>query len=237
MREHPGTPYPAAKRAVARHSAAQPDPGAHPIPWARRGRPDIAAPCFFCGNADSLIRSSGDLRPDRRRVQVYCDNDQCDAREVEVIVVDDATMATAERTDVRILRKFPPVSQRPVSSLIEDVGDWIPGSMPAARAAASVCLFCGERTCLPGPADRDSDTGRISLECSNAGCDVVGMEVLVMRDGTPWTQDRDDIAALGDLIPRRAGTKVGGITIYSVSDLDFTDDEVLAARVSGPMPR
>ncbi len=66
-----------------------------------------------------------------------------------------------------------------------------------------------------------------------------------MRDGTPWTQDRDDVGALGKLIPQRGGTRVGGVTIYSVSisvsvsvsDLDFTDDEVLAARVSGPIPR
>lgn len=141
MREHPGTTYPAAKRAVARNSAPAPDPRSHPIPWARRGRHDIAAPCFFCGNDDSLIRSSGDLRPDRRRVQVYCDNDQCDAREIEVIVVEDGTEATAERTDVRILAKFAPVSGRPISSLIEEFGDWIPGAVPAARTAASVCLF------------------------------------------------------------------------------------------------
>lgn len=67
-------------------------------------------------------------------------------------------------------------------------------------------------TCRPGPADRRTDTGRIFLGCSNPDCDVIGMEVLVMRDGTPWTHDRDDISSLEGLVPRRGGTQVGGIT-------------------------
>lgn len=236
MREHPGTTFPAAKRAVARGAAVIPQSSApHPIPWLRRMVRENSASCYFCGD-DTLIRSGGDLPVDHRRVEVYCDNDQCDAREIEVIVVDDGTEDTAARTDVRILTEYGPMVDRPASSLIEEFGDWIPGAAPAARAKTSVCLFCGESTCEPAPADAAGDTGRIRLRCNNSHCDVIDVEVLVVRDGTPWTQGRDDIHGLDKIVPRREGTQVGGITLYTPAALRFTAEEILAHRISGLVP-
>jgi hypothetical protein len=82
-----------------------------------------------------------------------------------------------------------------------------------------------------------ADTGRIRLHCTNARCSVVKVEVLVLRDGTPWTQDRDDVSALEKIIPRRRGTRLGGgIEIHSLDDFRVTPEEVLARRVSGPLP-
>ncbi|SPM41934.1 predicted protein [Mycobacterium numidiamassiliense] len=236
MREHPGTTFPVAKRAVARGTAVIPQsPAPHPIPWLRRTVRENPASCYFCGD-DALIRSGGDLSVDRRRVEVYCNNDQCDAREIEVIVVDDGTEDTAARTDVRILAEYGPIVDRPASSLIEEIGDWIPGAAPAARATTSVCLFCGEPTCGPAPADAAGDTGRIRLRCNNSHCNVIDVEVLVVRDGTPWTEGRGDVHGLEKIVPRREGTQVGGATFYTPAALRFTAEEILVRRVSGPMP-
>lgn len=236
QRENPGMTFPAAKRAVARIAASVPSSIApQQIPWVRRVPREIPASCYFCGH-DRLIRSMGDLSVDHRRVQVYCDNDRCDARETEVVVIDDGTEDTAARTDVRILATNGPVVDRPASSLIEEFGDWIPGATPAARTGPSACLFCGEASCRPAPTDTDGDTGRIRLRCNNPRCDVIDAEVLAIRDGTPWTQGRGDVSGFEEIIPRREGTKSGGITFYSPADFRFTDDEVLARRVSGPMP-
>jgi hypothetical protein len=237
MRQHPGTTFPAAKRAVAHRTTSVSDSAApQAIPWFRRSLDkDNVAACYFCGDT-TLIRSSGDLLVDPRRIQVYCDNDQCDARATEVVVVDDGTKATAARTDVRLLAKYGPVLDRPASSFIEEVGDWIPGATPAARAATSVCLYCGEASCRPTPADTAGDTGRIRLRCNNIDCNVIDVEVLVLNDGTPWNQGRGDVAGLDKIVPRREGTEAGGVTFYSPADLRFTDEEILARRVSGPMP-
>ena len=236
MREHPGTTFPAAMRAVARDTAIIPKlPSAQSIPWLRRVRRESSASCYFCG-VDTLIRSAGDLSIDHRRVQVYCDNDRCDAREIEVLVVDDGTENTSARTDVRILAENGPVVDRPASSLVEEFGDWIPGAAPAARGATSVCLFCGEASCDPSPADTAGDNGRIRLRCTNARCSVIDVEVLIIRDGTPWTQGRGDVSGLEEIIPRREGTTAGGVTFYTPADFRFTAEEKLARRVSGPMP-
>lgn len=238
QREHPGVTFPEAKRAVARPaSGSSPAQLPDQVPWVRRLKEhhDVA-PCFFCG-LDTLTRSAGDVSVDPKRTQVYCDNDQCDAREIEVIVVGDDTQSTRSRTDVRILQRFAPIADRPASSLIEEIGDWIPGATPAGRTQPTVCLFCGEPTCVPASDDVVGDTGRLRLRCTNAACGVAEMEVLVMRDGTPWTQSRDDVRALNAIIPRRGGTSVGEeIVIYRVSDLRFTPEEVLAGRLSGPFP-
>jgi hypothetical protein len=237
MREHPGTTFPAAKRAVARSTVPASDsPAPQSIPWLRRRvSRENPTSCYFCG-ANTLIRSSGDLSVDHRRVQVYCDNDQCDARATEVVVVDDSTKDTAARTDVRVLAEYGPVLDRPASSLIEEVGDWIPGATPVARTGTSVCLFCGEASCRPAPADAAGDTGRVRLRCNNTDCDVIDVEVLVLGDGTPWTQGRGDVEGLEKIIPRGEGTKSGGVTFYTSADFRFTDEEILARRVSGPMP-
>lgn len=237
MREHPGTTFPAAKRAVARSTVRASDsPAPQAIPWLRRRvARENPASCYFCG-ATTLVRSSGDLLVDHRRVQVYCDNDQCDARATEVVVVDDGTKDTRARTDVRVLAEYGPVLDRPASSLVEEVGDWIPGATPVARTGTTVCLFCGEASCRPAPADAAGDTGRIRLRCNNTDCDVIDVEALVLNDGTPWTQGRDDVEGLEKIIPRGEGTKSGGVTFYTSADFRFTDEEILARRVSGPMP-
>jgi hypothetical protein len=44
-----------------------------------------AWPCPFCG-AQSLLLSYGDLSADRDRVEVYCDNGYCDAREIIMLI-------------------------------------------------------------------------------------------------------------------------------------------------------
>lgn len=235
QRENPGTSFPDAKRAVARNTAAA-RPLATRAPWVRRKSREVTVPCYFCGK-DTIIVSTSDLAIDPGRIQVYCDNDQCDARETEVIVVGDGAVATAARTDVRILAQHGPVTDRPASSLIEEFGDWIPGATPAARVDSSICLYCGETTCRPSADDVAADTGRIRLHCSNARCDVTDVEVLVKRDGTPWTQERADICALDAIVPLPGGEVVGELTVYTVSDLRRVDpEEVLARRVSGPMP-
>jgi hypothetical protein len=238
MREHPGVTFPAAKRAVARGTTiGSPTRVPELVPWVRRlsERRNFAG-CYFCGE-HTLIPSSGDLPLDRRRVQVYCDNDQCDARETEVIVMRDGTETTAARTDVRILERYAPVVDRPASTFIEEIGDWIPGATPAARTETTICLFCGETASVPSSADVPADTGRIRLRCTNARCDVSEVEVLVLRDNTPWTRDRDDVSALEAIIPRREGTRLGGgIEIHRPGDFRFTPEEVLARRVSEPLP-
>lgn len=237
MRAHPGTTFPAAKRAVARGAVPPKDsPDSQYIPWTRRrARRDNPTSCYFCG-ASTLIRSMGDLSIDPRRVEVYCGNHRCDAREIAVVAVDDGTEGTAARTDVRVLAEHGPVLDRPTWSLMEDVGDWIPGATPAARKGTSLCPFCGEDNCHPSPGDAAGDTGRIRLRCSNANCDVIDVEVLVLRDGTPWTQDRRDVEGLTRVLPRGEGVSVYGFTTYTLDDFDYTDEEILAARVSGPMP-
>jgi hypothetical protein len=237
QREHPGVTFPEAKRAVARPASGS-TPARLPdqVPWVRclEDRHDVA-PCFFCGH-DTLMPSAGDLSVDLRRIEMYCDNDQCDAREIAVIVMSDDTQSTQSRIDVRILQRFGPVADRPSSSLIEEVGDWIPGAVPAARDRPTVCLFCGERSCVPASGDVAGDTGRLRLRCTNAVCSVAEVEVLVLRDNTPWTRDRADVRALEAIIPRRDGTRVGDGVVYSMSRLRFTDEEVLERRVSGPLP-
>jgi len=77
-------------------------------PWIRRELTGDAfgargyAQCYFCGEHTAKL-SGTDLRSDSGRVEVYCDNGDCDAREVTVIVTRDGNRADM-RADVRILR-------------------------------------------------------------------------------------------------------------------------------------
>lgn len=57
--------------------------------------------CIFCG-ADTAKLSNDDKSNDTGRVQLYCDNQRCEAREVEVIVMRDGKQG-ALRADVRAL--------------------------------------------------------------------------------------------------------------------------------------
>ena len=80
-------------------------------PWVRRAAPagfealaraGGGARCYFCGQ-DSVKVSAGDLSQDTGRVQLYCDNPQCAAREMTVLVERDGVGA-ARRADVRALK-------------------------------------------------------------------------------------------------------------------------------------
>ncbi|MFI7508637.1 hypothetical protein ACIBSS_17580 [Micromonospora aurantiaca] len=96
-------------------------------PYARAGKPDQRVQCYFCGEASAII-SDGDNPEDSGRVEVYCLNSQCDAREVTALVLRDAHGAGL-RADVRALeridetpalRRDPADSWRPIN-----VGAWL----------------------------------------------------------------------------------------------------------------
>jgi hypothetical protein len=147
QRQHPGTRLADAMRAVS-HS-----PGATPSSWASDDTPWIrhsnnAGRCYFCGN-DTVVVSYGDLSEDRGRVEIYCESSDCDVREVEVIIVDDGTRATLNRSDVRIMAHFAPEVDRPEWADVGPGQDWAAGTPPYLRRGhkRAVCLFCGEWTC------------------------------------------------------------------------------------------
>jgi hypothetical protein len=60
-------------------------------------------PCYFCGSNVAKL-SSGDRPDDPGRLELYCENQECDAREVAILVLRDGTGAP-ERADVRALRE------------------------------------------------------------------------------------------------------------------------------------
>ncbi|MEU3295754.1 hypothetical protein ABZ722_25760 [Streptomyces longwoodensis] len=70
-------------------------------PWARQGTEHL--PCYFCGGRTAIL-SSGDRPDDPGRLELYCDNQMCDAREVVVLVKRDGAGAP-DRADVRALRE------------------------------------------------------------------------------------------------------------------------------------
>lgn len=78
-------------------------------PWLRRHQPEAgygSAPdpvqCMFCGGK-TLKRSATDHPKDPGRLELYCDNELCDAREMVLLVVRDGARAHL-RSDVRALR-------------------------------------------------------------------------------------------------------------------------------------
>ncbi|MFJ5657486.1 hypothetical protein ACIQD5_29700 [Streptomyces microflavus] len=60
-------------------------------------------PCYFCGGRTAIL-GSGDRPDDPGRLEVYCDNPMCDAREIAVLVKRDGAGAP-DRADVRALRE------------------------------------------------------------------------------------------------------------------------------------
>jgi hypothetical protein len=112
-------------------------------PWIRRA--EVPSSCFFCGQ-DTIIRSMTDMATDNGRVEIYCDTGDCDAREVEVIVVEDGTTATRSRTDVRIMRHIAPAN--PHILWTGPGSAWAAGTAPALRMRTGwmTCVFCGETT-------------------------------------------------------------------------------------------
>lgn len=204
---HPGTPFPVALRAVDTRSAGgRPAPAADwshgSTPWVRGvdGSPagSEAIICYLCGSS-TMMRSWGDLADDHGRIQLYCDNPDCAAREVEMIVLEDGNPATGRRADVRALMA---VRAEVRSTIAQNEPDsWVTGTPPWARVIGEpvMCLFCGKRTCTPSPSDAVHDCGRIRWCCTNAQCDVQEVELIVMRDGTPRTVDRPDVSKLRDI--------------------------------------
>jgi hypothetical protein len=57
--------------------------------------------CYFCGG-QTVTRSVSDIADDTGRIDLYCDNPDCDAREIAVIVCRDGHGAWG-RADVRAL--------------------------------------------------------------------------------------------------------------------------------------
>ncbi|MFE0472582.1 hypothetical protein ACFW2V_13305 [Streptomyces sp. NPDC058947] len=78
-------------------------------PWLRRHQPTAnyetesnPVQCMFCGGG-TLKRSASDRPQDPGRLELYCDNGACDAREMILLVERDGNRAH-ERADVRALR-------------------------------------------------------------------------------------------------------------------------------------
>ncbi|MFE9300527.1 hypothetical protein [Streptomyces sp. NPDC006856] len=74
-------------------------------PWIRRpeaGHPE-KLPCYFCGGFTAK-RSYSDRSEDPSRIELYCDNQFCDAREFVILTLRNGGDAH-ERTDVRALRQ------------------------------------------------------------------------------------------------------------------------------------
>jgi hypothetical protein len=80
-------------------------------PWVRRAltidgwqsRPGKSVLCYSCGK-DSAKIASEDVSSDRGRVEVYCENTDCDARTVTILVQKDGAGAR-RRADVRALAR------------------------------------------------------------------------------------------------------------------------------------
>jgi hypothetical protein len=84
--------------------------GAGDQPWLRRHQPEATynpvpaselLQCLFCG-ARTLKRSASDRPEDSNRLELYCDNSRCDAREMVLLVLRDKQPGL--RADVKALR-------------------------------------------------------------------------------------------------------------------------------------
>jgi hypothetical protein len=182
-------------------------------------------------------------------VEIYCDSGDCDAREVEVIVVDDGTVATRNRSDVRIMAHFAPDVDRPEWVGVGPGQDWAAGTPPYLRrdhgtaANSAVCLFCGEQTCTLSRNDVAAANCRLRSHCTNSKCRVREAEVLLTRDGLLWASRRPVVEALRSLFPTRANQLAadlpeGELPIFPVSDSFEPAEGVdpLTMRLSGPVP-
>jgi len=241
QRTHPNVRLADAMRAVGRSTGAAPV-AKQAVPWIERA--DTAAGCYFCGQ-ESVKLSYGDLREDHGRVEIYCENGDCDAREVEVIIVDDGTEATRSRSDVRILAHFAPDGHLPEWVGVGPGCEWAAGTAPFLRRSntPAVCLFCGDRSSVLAPNDVSADSCRMRIRCINPGCSVERAEAVLTRDGLVWASQRPVAKALASLFPTRADQKKaqlphGELPIFPVSDFvepaDGTDP--LQMRISGPVP-
>lgn len=96
------------------------------IPWVRLQKPNTKVQCYFCGDMTAIL-SFADKSHDPGRVELYCDNPHCDARETLILVLRDNADDTAARADVRALRELdrPPGEHGPVYTFKEfmELGD------------------------------------------------------------------------------------------------------------------
>lgn len=99
--------------------------------------------CPWCG-VNAWFVSEGDDARDKGRVQMYCDNDDCDSRETELLVVrghDEEHRARADiRADVRALRRIDDggIEGREVREVISltSAADWRESEERGERRAA-----------------------------------------------------------------------------------------------------
>lgn len=80
-------------------------------PWIRRQPEKSGVLCYFCGEFSAIV-SLYDRPADNGRVEVYCTNSDCEAREITILVMKDGTLETFERSDVRMLRVIDEPSRR-----------------------------------------------------------------------------------------------------------------------------
>ncbi|MGV9748371.1 hypothetical protein ACWDTG_26250 [Rhodococcus zopfii] len=237
-----GTTYPEARRAVgARSTGDLPAPAADwthwSSPWIRRIAGSSTGPeaitCYLCGNS-TMIRAFGDVKDDHGRVELYCDNPDCAAREVELIVMRDGHSATFRRADVEALESIAAAAHHQIQT-VDAPDSWVAGAVPWVRTAdaPATCVFCGEQTCVRSRADVVDDRGRVQLYCDNPRCDVREVELIVMRDGTPRTAGRPDVLRLREIDegpesrPSASSTGTPGLRVRRIP----SPDEKLARRL------
>ncbi|WP_180276510.1 hypothetical protein [Mycobacterium kansasii] len=241
QREHPGVRLADAMAAVRRFTDTD-TAAERAVPWIQRA--NARTTCYFCGR-DSVIVSFGDLSEDHGRVEIYCENSDCDAREVEIVVIDDGTGATRNRSDGRILAHFTPDGNRPEWVGVGNGIDWAAGTVPFLRRSNSqvTCLFCGQLSCTLATDDVAADTGRLRIRCTHTGCSVQRAEAVLTRDGLLWASRRPVVKALAALFPTRADRLTealppGELPIFPGSDFLEPADGIdpLQMRLSGPVP-
>lgn len=237
--EHPGTRLADAIKAVTCSDTALAAWTAGDVPYIRRKE---SVTCYFCGET-TAIQSWTDMPNDPGRVAAYCENSACDAREFDVIIINDGTAATRNRTDVRILAHFPLNGVEPM--WIGPGQSWAAGTPPYIRThrQASGCVFCGEQTCRLARHDNAADDARMLLHCSNSRCQVREVEVVLMRDEVRSLRERPDVEALNALFVSRADRLAadlppGALPIFPVRDFVEPAEGIdpLAMRMSSPVP-
>ncbi|HEX4834046.1 MAG TPA: hypothetical protein VH478_23475 [Trebonia sp.] len=76
------------------------------VPAIRAATPERPWPCPWCGEKTWFV-SLGDRPADRGRVEMYCDNPDCDSRETVVLIIkgfnETFTADARSRADVRAL--------------------------------------------------------------------------------------------------------------------------------------